>query len=101
VIEAVPPDGQYAFARQVSTRYVEVRVYLVHDGQVARTPLATAAGPESFVSEPRWKQRVRLRISDTARFRYGDIVRIVALDADTPGVQLDQADTTLHVEPDV
>jgi hypothetical protein len=101
VLEAVPPDGQYAFARQVSTRYVEVRACLVHDGQMASTPLATAAGPEYFVSEAQMQQRVRLRISDTARFRYGDTVRIVALDADAPGVQLDQADTTLHVEPDV
>jgi hypothetical protein len=101
VLEAVPPGGQYAFGGQVSTRYVEVRAYLVHDGQVASTPLATAAGPEYFVSEAQMQQRVRLRISDTARFRYGDTIRIVALDADAPGVQLDQADTTLHVEPDV
>src|SRR5205823_3318502 len=101
VLEAMPPESQYSFARQVSTRYVEVRAYLVHDGQVARTPLATAAGPEYFVSEAQMQQRVRLRISDTARFRYGDTVRIVVLDADASGVQFDQADTTLHVEPDV
>jgi PglZ domain-containing protein len=101
VLEAVPPGGQYSFSGQVSTRYVEVRAYLVHDGQVASTPLATAAGPEYFVSEAQMQQRVRLRISDTARFRYGDTVRIVALDADAPEVQLDQADATLHVEPDV
>jgi hypothetical protein len=100
-LEAVPPGGQFSFGGQVSTRYVEVRAYLVHDGQVASTPLATAAGPEYFISEAQMQQRVRLRISDTARFRYGDTVRIVALDADAPGVQLDQADTTLHVEPDV
>jgi len=68
---------------------------------VASTPLVTAAGPEYFISEAQMQQGVRLRISDTARFRYGDTVRIVALDADAPGVQLDQADTTLHVEADV
>jgi len=89
VLEAMPPEGQYSFARQVSTRYVEVRAYLVHDGQVARRPLAMAAGPEYFVSEAQMQQRVRLRISDTARFRYGDTVRIVVLDADASGVQLD------------
>jgi hypothetical protein len=44
---------------------------------------------------------VRLRIRDTAHFQYGDTVRIVVLDADVSGVQLDQADATLHVEPDV
>jgi len=101
VLEAIPPGGQYSFGGQISTRYVEVRAYLVQDGQVASAPLATAAGPEYFVSEAQMQQRVRLRISDTSRFRYGDTVRIVVLDADASGVQLDQADTTLHVEPDV
>jgi PglZ domain len=100
-LEAVPPTGQYAFSGQVATRYIEVRAYLVHDGQVARVPLATAAGSEYFVSEAQMRQRVRLRISDTAHFRYGDTVRIVVLDADVSGVQLAQADATLHVEPDV
>jgi hypothetical protein len=47
------------------------------------------------------RQRVRLRISDTARFHYGDTIRVVVVDADAPGVQLDQADATLHVEPEV
>jgi len=73
----------------------------MHDGQVAGSPLASADGPDYFVSEAQMRQRVRLRISNTARFRYGDAVRIVVVDADTPGVQLDQADTTLHVEPEV
>ena len=100
-LEAMPPGGQYSFGGQVSARYVEVRAYLVHDGQVAGTPLATAAGPEYFVSEAQMQQRVRLRISDTARFHYGDTIRIVVVDADAPGVQLDQADATLHVEPEV
>jgi hypothetical protein len=76
-------------------------LYLLYDGQLASSPLATAAGPDYFVSEAQRRQRVRLRISDTARFRYGDAVRIVVVDADTPGVQLDKADATLHVEPEV
>ena len=88
------------FGRTSLGRYVEVRAYLVHDGQVAGH-LATAAGPQYFVSEAQMRLRVRLRISDTARFRYGDAVRVVAVDADAPGVQLDQADATLHVEPEV
>jgi hypothetical protein len=46
------------------------------------------------------RQRVRLRISDTARFHYDDAIRVVVVDADAPGVQLDQADATLHVEPE-
>jgi hypothetical protein len=100
-LEAIPPGGQYSLGGQVSARYVEVRAYLIHDGQVAGSPLASAAGPNYFVSEAQMRQRVRLRISDTARFRYGDAVRIVVVDADTPGVQLDQADATLHVEPEV
>jgi hypothetical protein len=99
-LEAIPPSGQYSLGGQVSARYVEVRVYLMHDGQVAGSPLASAAGPDCFVSEAQMRQWVRLRISDTARFRYGDAVRIVVVDADTPGVQLDQADAVLHVEPE-
>ena len=99
-LEAIPPSGQYSLGGQVSARYVEVRVYLVHDGQVAGSPLATAAGPHYFVSEAQMRQRVRLRISDTARFHYGDAIRVVVVDADAPGVQLDQADATLHVEPE-
>ena len=35
---------------------------------MASTPLATAAGPEYFISEAQMQQRVRLRISDTSRF---------------------------------
>jgi hypothetical protein len=99
-LEAIPPSGQYSLGGQISARYVEVRVYLIHDGQVESSPLATAAGPHYFVSEAQMGQRVRLRMSDTARFRYSDPVRIV-VDADAPGVQLDQADATLHVEPEV
>jgi hypothetical protein len=100
-LEAIPPSGQYSLGGQVSARYVEVRVYLVQNGQVAGSPLATAAGPHYFVSEAQMRQRVRLRISDTARFHYGDTIRVVVVDADAPGVQLDQADATLHVEPEV
>jgi PglZ domain len=100
-LEAIPPSGQYSLGGQISARYVEVRVYPVHDGQVVSSPLATAAGPHYFVSEAQMRQRVRLRISDTARFHYGDAIRVVLVDADAPGVQLDQADATLHVEPEV
>lgn len=100
-LEAIPPGGQYSLGGQVSARYVEVRVYLVHDGQVAGSTLATAAGPNYFVSEAQMRQRVRLRISDTARFHYGNAIRVVVVDADAPEVQLDQADATLHVEPEV
>jgi hypothetical protein len=100
-LEAIPPSGQYSLGGQISARYVEVRVYLVQDGQVAGSPLATAAGPHYFVSEAQMRQRVRLRISDTARFHYGDAIRVVVVDADAPGVQLDQADATLHVDPEV
>jgi hypothetical protein len=99
-LEAIPPSGQYSLGGQISARYVEVRVYLVQDGQVAGSPLAAAAGPHYFVSEAQMRQRVRLRISDTARFRYGDAIRVVVVDADAPGVPLDQADATLHVEPE-
>jgi hypothetical protein len=100
-LEAIPPGGQYSLGGQLSARYVEVRAYLLQDGQIAGSPLASAVGPDYFVSEARMRQRVRLRISDTARFRYGDALRIVVVDADTSGAQLDQADATLHVEPEV
>lgn len=100
-LEAIPPGNQYVFGGQVSARYVEVRVHPVHEGQVASSPLVTAAGPQHFVSEAQMRQRVRLRIPDTARFRYGDAVRITVVDADAPGVQLDHTDATLHVEPEV
>ncbi len=99
-LEAVPPGGQHSFGGQVSARYVEVRAYLVRAGQVDAHPLAAAAGPDYFVSESRPKRTVRLRISDTARFQYGDTVRLVVVDADVPSSELDHAEATLNVEPE-
>ncbi len=99
-LEALPPGGQHSFGGTVSARYVEVRAYLVRGGQVGPRPLATAAGPDYFVSETQLKRTVRLRISDAARFQYGDTVRVVVSDADAPSVELDRAEAILCVEPD-
>ncbi len=99
-LEAVPPSGQHSFGGQVSARYVEVRAYRVRAGQLDPSPLATAAGPDHFVSESQPRQTVRLRISDAARFQYGDTVRVVVSDADAPSMELDHAEATLNVEPE-
>jgi hypothetical protein len=99
-LEAIPPGGQHSFGGNVAARYLEVRAYLVRGGQVDSSLVASVAGPDHFVSEAQMRQRVRLRMSDSARFQYGDTIRVVALDADTPGAPLDQADATLHVEPE-
>ena len=99
-LEAVPPGGQHSFGGQVSARYVEVRAYLMRADQGDARLLATAAGADCFVSENQPRQTVRLRISDAARFQYGDRVRIVVADADDPSTELDHAEATLHVEPE-
>lgn len=84
----------------MTARYVEVRAYLVRDGQVEPRPLALAASPDHFVSESQPKQTMRLRIGNATRFHYGDTIRIVVHDADAPSAELDHAESTLNVEPD-
>jgi len=100
-IEAVAPSGQRDLFAAVAPRYVEVRAYALRDGVPVQPPIATASGAEQFVSETVSHRSIRLRISAQARFRYGDTLRIIAYDADTPDMELAQTTVALHVEPDV
>jgi hypothetical protein len=99
VLRAVEPTAQKELLEgKFRPRYVELKLYRLEKGAPAGAPLATASGPECFVGEQQREKVVRMRIGEGARFEYGDAARVIAVDADAPGSELDHRDIEIHVE---
>jgi hypothetical protein len=100
-LTAVEPGGQKELLEdQLRARYADLKLFRLEGGKPAGDPLATASGPECFVGAQQRQTVVRMRVATGARFSYGDQVRLSALDADAPGVELDHKDGTINVEPE-
>jgi hypothetical protein len=98
---AIEPSGQKELLEgQLQARYAELKLFRLKEGRPVGGPLATALGSECFVGAQQREKVVRMRIAEGATFSYGDPVRLIAFDADAPGVELDHQDATIHVEPE-